>query len=531
MLPMSLFSADLPQNQPYGIPMMQQGIGQIGPYGMGMGGFNPYQLAPSQGFDMYLLQNMGMGGGFNPYQQGMGSGFNPYQQMMGGGFNPYQQGMGGFNPYQQMMGGGFNPYQQGMGGFNPYQQMMGGGFNPYQQGMGGFNPSIPGMGDFNPYMQQPARNPFASMRQGLGQMPRPQMPQQTTYTPQPLPTQRSMVNVPSPGMPPVAPPATPQPAMRPNQPTPTASAPYDPQAAAKRVLEMAVRRVDPDLSFDANNDGRITAADALQVAKGWRPAGQATPTMPTMPTTPQNNFADYDQYDRAAQQAVLQTPQGQAFKSATADLDAFKARYSNPSIYAGYGADPNLAAEYQTLMKNYTAATPGYFEQQVQWKASNPYTGPQQLYTTQSTPAGGIAGIQAGIQAGMTGPAPLPLPQQPMSPQQQRYMDAFSTPARPQQQFQPTGPGDMAYRGPAMTPQQLLERAQANRQLEQQRRGMQQQAMGPPSPTSQYSLGAGNVSAPAAQPSMGRSLSMGPQQPSVQNASNQAAGGQPARLF
>jgi hypothetical protein len=208
MLPLSLFQQEGPSQAFDMSPMvaaepMQRGIGQIGPYGMGMGGFNPYQRAPQQGFDLYLMQQqMGggfnpyqqMGGGFNPYQQ-MGGGFNPYQQMgggfnpyqqMGGGFNPYQQMGGGFNPYQQMgggfdpyqqMGGGFNPYQQMGGGFNPYQQMgggfnpyqqMGGGFDPYQQMGGGFNPSIAGMGNFSPFAAAPSRNPFASIRQNLG---------------------------------------------------------------------------------------------------------------------------------------------------------------------------------------------------------------------------------------------------------------------------------------------------------------------------------------------------------------------------
>ena len=313
-------------------PLMQQGLGQIGPYGMGMGGgFNPYQQAPS--YDMYLMQQMG--GGFNPYQQGFGGGgFNPYQQMMGGGFNPYQQGFGGggFNPYQQGFGGGFNPYQQMGGGFNPYQQMMGGGFNPYQQMMGGgfnpyqqgLNPSIPGMGGFGQFTAPAPRNPYASIRQDMG--PRP-MPQQTTYTPSPMPMERPV-------------------------------------------------------------------------------------------------------------------------NEAALDMGALPIRDFMPPV-----AEP-----------------------------------------AQPTPAAGMG---------------------PPAAQQRKYMEIFSTPARPQQQqFQPTGSADMVYGGPGMTPQQRFAR-------EQQRMGMQQQAMGtgmkgPPAPT---------------QFSMGQNLSMGPQQPSVQNASNQAAGGQPARLF
>jgi len=62
-------------------------------------------------------------------------------------------------------------------------------------------------------------------------------------------------------MPPVV---APQPVSK----SPTA-APVDP--LAKMVLEMAVKRTEPNMMWDANGDGRISAADALQVAKGWRP--------------------------------------------------------------------------------------------------------------------------------------------------------------------------------------------------------------------------------------------------------------------
>jgi hypothetical protein len=89
--------------------MDNMGLGQIGPYGMGMGGFG---------------QQMPQMGGFGGY---------------GGGF-------GGYPP--QMMGGGFGGY----GGYGMPPQMMG-GYGGYGGGYG-----MP---------QQPAQNPYASMRSGF----------------------------------------------------------------------------------------------------------------------------------------------------------------------------------------------------------------------------------------------------------------------------------------------------------------------------------------------------------------------------
>lgn len=47
------------------------------------------------------------------------------------------------------------------------------------------------------------------------------------------------------------------------------------------VLKMAVGREPVDLRFDANNDGKVTSADALQAARGFRPTGttQSTETV------------------------------------------------------------------------------------------------------------------------------------------------------------------------------------------------------------------------------------------------------------
>jgi tetratricopeptide (TPR) repeat protein len=58
------------------------------------------------------------------------------------------------------------------------------------------------------------------------------------------------------------------------------------QDLAKRVLEMAVKRTKPDMMWDTNGDGRISAADALQVAKGWRPKDYTEPPTQPAPVIP-----------------------------------------------------------------------------------------------------------------------------------------------------------------------------------------------------------------------------------------------------
>lgn len=158
---------------------MQRGIGQIGPYGIGMGGYGGGGFFPPQMMGGY--GGFG-GGGFFPPQMmggygGFGGGFPP--QMMGGygGFPP--QMMGGYGGF----GGGFPPQMMGGyggfgGGFPP--QMMGGyggfggGFGGYpQQMMGGYSPaeyvdryrntfnSFDGMA--NPYTGEVAPGPMRPM--------------------------------------------------------------------------------------------------------------------------------------------------------------------------------------------------------------------------------------------------------------------------------------------------------------------------------------------------------------------------------
>jgi hypothetical protein len=134
-------------NRPSFMNDMQQGLGQIGPYGPGMGGIGgllAQQLSMQQSFGGY-------GGGGFPQQMGgyggYGGGFPP--QMMGGygGFPPQMMGYGGFPP--QMMGG-YGGFPQQMGGY-------GGGFDMY----GGQRPMVGFGGTPQP---MPPSNPYGSMR-------------------------------------------------------------------------------------------------------------------------------------------------------------------------------------------------------------------------------------------------------------------------------------------------------------------------------------------------------------------------------
>lgn len=114
---------------------------------------------------------------------------------------------------------------------------------------------------------------------------------------------------------------------------------------------------------------------------------------PQQPQQPQQspNYASYGDYTNAAVNAAYQTPQGQAYQSAMNALDTFKSQYPNPSMYSGYGSDPGLASQYRTIMGNYTAATPGFFQQQQQFMNSTPYTGPTEYAYTQRM--GGTSGF------------------------------------------------------------------------------------------------------------------------------------------
>jgi hypothetical protein len=169
---------------------MQRGIGQIGPYGMGMGrygggggGFFPPQMMGGYGGGGFFPPQMmggygGFGGGFPPQMMGGYGGFPP--QMMGGyggfggGFPP--QMMGGYGGF----GGGFPP--QMMGGYGGF----GGGFSGYpQQMMGGYSPaeymdryrntfnSFDGMA--NPYTGEVAPGPMRPMPASdtFAQLPQP----------------------------------------------------------------------------------------------------------------------------------------------------------------------------------------------------------------------------------------------------------------------------------------------------------------------------------------------------------------------
>lgn len=185
------FNAVQNQNAP-------QGLGQIGPYGVGMGGLQQ---------QAFMQQMGGYGGGFPPQMMGgYGGGFGGFPpQMMGGygGYGPspfmggygggFGGGYGGFPP--QMMGGygGFPPQMMGGygGGFPP--QMMGGygggyggGFGggyggfPPQQMMGGYGGGYGGQGGFDMSALMGLPSPYQNQMQGFSQQPM-QTPQQNPY--------------------------------------------------------------------------------------------------------------------------------------------------------------------------------------------------------------------------------------------------------------------------------------------------------------------------------------------------------------
>jgi len=82
----------------------------------------------------------------------------------------------------------------------------------------------------------------------------------------PLPPAPAPVVAPTPVMPPAPAPAP-------------SAAPVDSarQDLANLVLQMAVRKVEPDMRFDINADGKITSADALAVARGAEPVSISPP--------------------------------------------------------------------------------------------------------------------------------------------------------------------------------------------------------------------------------------------------------------
>jgi hypothetical protein len=155
-------------NRPSFMNDMQQGLGQIGPYGPGMGGMGGLlqQLNMQQSFGGYgdFPQQMGGYGGFPQQMGGYGGygGYGGFPQQMGGygGYGGFPQqmseygGYGGFPP--QMMGGygGFPPQMMGYGGYGGFPQQMGGyggygGFPPQMMGgYGGFPQQMGGYGGF-----------------------------------------------------------------------------------------------------------------------------------------------------------------------------------------------------------------------------------------------------------------------------------------------------------------------------------------------------------------------------------------------
>lgn len=302
---------------------------------------------------------------------------------------------------------------------------------------------------------------------------------------------------------------------------------YDPQAMAKRVLEMSVNRIPADLSYDSNGDGRITAADALAVSKGWqRPGDQMAPMNPmpggmTMPSPGVGGMAGL----LAAQQQQQMLPSQPMGPGGLAGMLGIP---QNPGQANPYIANPRpMTPEQQLMIQN--LSTPAFGDMR--------FTGGPTM-SQQNQQAREMAMASAQQQA-------MGMGQPPMSRQDainQVYDQArasgrnvfdYSSINKPASPPPVTGPFP-----PSMRPQQ-------NSPVPMQQPMASQMSMGPQQPQTmgqqqrpmmgpQQPFGQQQSFGPQQQPSMGpqqrpmmgpQQQAMGPQQP------NQAAGNQRAKLF
>ena len=79
--------------------------------------------------------------------------------------------------------------------------------------------------------------------------------------------------------------------------------------------------------------------------------------MPLVITNP-----GYEEFIKNATEGFNQTKTGQQYQTALQALEAFKKANPSPGSYSGYGADPQLKAQYDQVYGNYRQAMIPYFQ-------------------------------------------------------------------------------------------------------------------------------------------------------------------------
>ena len=99
--------------------------------------------------------------------------------------------------------------------------------------------------------------------------------------------------------------------------------------------------------------------------------GIAQPRIPNPPSAPIPGFHEmprvridpgYEEFIKNATSQFNQTNTGQQYQTALQALEAFKKANPSPGSYSGYGADPQLKAQYDQVYGNYRQAMIPYFQ-------------------------------------------------------------------------------------------------------------------------------------------------------------------------
>jgi len=99
--------------------------------------------------------------------------------------------------------------------------------------------------------------------------------------------------------------------------------------------------------------------------------GIAQPRIPNPPSAPIPGFHElplvitnpgYEEFIKNATDGFNQTKTGQQYQTALQALEAFKKANPSPGSYSGYGADPQLKAQYDQVYGNYRQAMIPYFQ-------------------------------------------------------------------------------------------------------------------------------------------------------------------------
>ena len=95
------------------------------------------------------------------------------------------------------------------------------------------------------------------------------------------------------------------------------------------------------------------------------------PGIPNPPSAPIPGFHElplvitnpgYEEFIKNATEGFNQTKTGQQYQTALQALEAFKKANPSPGSYSGYGADPQLKAQYDQVYGNYQQAMIPYFQ-------------------------------------------------------------------------------------------------------------------------------------------------------------------------